>query len=173
MKVFLATDHAGLALKEKIKTYLIDNGYETKDFGAHKFDEDDDYPDFIGKVAEAVSKDPKSFGIILGGSGQGEAIAANKFKSVRASLFYGPAVPIQAADITGRRSSNSFEIIRLNREHDDANILSLGARFLKEKDALKAVKIFLETPFPGEERHVRRIKKIEEIEEMCGCNCSC
>lgn len=147
--VYLAADHAGFELKEKVKKYLQDLGYEVKDFGAYSFDKDDDYPDFISKAAEAVSKDRESKAIILGGSGQGEAMVANKFPNVRAAVYYGGVGGIPS----------------LTRQHNDSNILSLGARFLNEQDALKAVKLFLDTPFTNEERHLRRIEKIKKIEQ--------
>jgi len=166
MKIYLGTDHAGFDLKEKVKTFLKKEGYDVVDCGALIFDKEDDYPDFISKAAEEVSKDPEnSKGIIFGGSGQGEAIVANKFKNIRAVVFYAPAIPPLAADATGRKSRDPFEIIRLSREHNNANVLSLSARFLKEEEALKAVKLWLETPFTGEERHQRRIEKIKKIEE--------
>lgn len=166
MKIYLATDHAGFELKEKVKKFLQKQGYDVMDCGALSFDKEDDYPDFIKKAAKAVSKDPQnSKAIIFGGSGQGEAIVANKFKNVRCAVFYSPAVPPQAADANGRMSSDPFEIVRLSREHNDANVLSLSARFLKEEDVFKAVKLWLETPFPAEGRHKRRIEKIKEIEQ--------
>lgn len=151
MKIYLASDHAGFELKEKIKSYLKKEGHEVEDFGAYEFEESDDYPDLISKAAQAVSDDPGGRGIILGSSGQGEAIVANKFKGIRAVVYYGPPE----------------EIITLSRIHNNANILSLGARFLTESQALDAVKIWLETPFdggPGGERHIRRINKISSIE---------
>lgn len=146
MKIYIGTDHAGFELKEKIKTWLSDWGYEYQDFGADSFDSKDDYPDFIRPVAEAVSKDPGSFGITLGGSGQGEAMTANRFAGVRAAVFYG----------------DDLDVIRLTREHNNANILSLGARFIEEVDAKSAIKLWLETPFSEDERHVRRIGKIDK-----------
>ncbi|HBQ50851.1 TPA: ribose-5-phosphate isomerase [Candidatus Daviesbacteria bacterium] len=147
--IYLASDHAGFELKEKVKIFLEKEGYEIEDCGAYELNPSDDYPDFISKAAEAVSKDPKSKAIILGGSGQGEAIVANKFPNVRAVVFYGNA-----------------EMIPLTREHNDANILSLGARFLTEEEAFEAVKLWLEAPFTEEERHVRRIEKIKKIEHV-------
>jgi ribose 5-phosphate isomerase B len=166
MKVFLATDHVGFELKEKTKEFLKSEGYEVEDCGAFQYDKYDDYPDFISKAAEGVSKDPiNNKGIIFGGSGQAECMTANKFKGVRCALFYAPAVPARAADITGRQSTDPFEMIRLTREHNDANMLSIGVRFLTDEDALKVVKMWLETPFPGDERHLRRIEKIRKIEE--------
>jgi len=148
MKVYLATDHAGFELKEEIKGFLQGAGYEVEDCGAYELDEFDDYPDFISKAAKAVSRDLNSKGIILGGSGQGEAIVANKIPGVRAVVYYGYAE----------------EMPKLTRQHNDSNILSLGARFLSAEEAIKAVKLFLETSFTGEERHVRRLEKIVELE---------
>lgn len=143
--IFLAADHAGFELKEEIKKFLFEENYKVEDRGAFELNPDDDYPDFIAPVAKAVSENPENArGIILGGSGQGEAICANRFKNVRAAVFYG----------------GPEEIIKLSREHNDANILSLGARFLKKEEALKAVKIWLQAPFSGDERHIRRIKKL-------------
>ena len=166
MKVYLATDHTGLELKEKIKSHLTQKGYEVEDCGAYEYDKDDDYPDFISKAAAGVSKDPEnSRGIIFGGSGQGEAMVANKFKGVRCAVFYTPAVPVHAADITGRMSTDPFEMLRLTREHNGANILSIGFRFLKEEDTFKAVEAWLNTPDPKDERHIRRVDKIKELEK--------
>ena len=166
MKVFLATDHAGFELKEVIKKFLIAKNYDVQDCGALSFDKDDDYPDLIAKAAENVSKDPEnSIGIIFGGSGQAEMMVANKFKNVRCALFYSTAVPVKAADITGRVSTDAFEIIRLSREHNNANMLSLGARFVAGEEAKKAVELFLTTNFSNEERHRRRIEKITKLEE--------
>ena len=145
--IYLATDHAGFELKEKVKKFLIKEGYEIEDFGANTFDPEDDYPDFISKAAQAISKDPESRAIIFGGSGQGEAIVANKFPNVRAAVYYG----------------NLQQMPALTRQHNDSNILSLGARFLMEEEAIEAVKLFLETPFSNESRHIRRIKKISKL----------
>lgn len=164
MKIFLASDHAGFDLKEKIKIYLKDKGYEIEDCGAYELNMDDDYPDFIGRASQGVSKNPENRGIILGGSGQAEAMLANKFPDVRCALFYAPSVPVLPADITGRVSTDPFEMIRLTREHNDANMLSLGARFLKVEDALKVVDMWLETPFSNNARHVRRLNKIKQLE---------
>lgn len=144
MKIYIGTDHAGFELKQKLVPFFQSLGHEVVDFGAHEFHEGDDYPDFIAPVAKEVSADPTARGIILGGSGQGEAMVANKFPHVRATVYYG----------------GTLDIIRLSREHNDANILSLGARFLTEEEAKAAVELWLSTPFSGEERHVRRIEKI-------------
>lgn len=166
--IYLASDHAGFELKEKLKIYLQELGYEVRDFGAFQYDADDDYPDFIRQAAEAVSKNPeKDRAIILGGSGQGEAMVANRFKGVRAVVYYGffPAPksyevePHKISDKADSEQNN--KIIRFSREHNNANVLSLGARFLTEEEAKRAVKLWLDTKFNNEERHVRRIKKID------------
>ncbi len=146
MKVYLAADHAGFELKEKIKTFLSQRGYETEDLGAYAFDKDDDYPDFIQKAAEKVSEDPLSKAVVFGKSGTGEAIVANKFKNVRAVLGFGR------------------ENVKLSREHNDANVLSIGSYFVDEELAKELVRVFLETPFSNDQRHVRRLNKIREIE---------
>lgn len=164
MKVYIGTDHAGFALKEKIKAMLSQKGYEVADLGAFTFDKADDYTNFISKVAAAVSVDPGTKGIVLGGSGQAEAILANKYKGIRAALFYGPVVAKEAIDVNGSAAHDGYDLIRLSRIHNDANILSLGARFITEEEALKAITIWLETPFAHEERHERRIEKIAQIE---------
>ncbi|MBI4133939.1 MAG: RpiB/LacA/LacB family sugar-phosphate isomerase [Candidatus Terrybacteria bacterium] len=145
MKVFLGADHAGFALKEEIKRWLVGQGYEVEDKGAFSLDSADDYPDFVAPVARAVAEDPKERrGIVLGGSGQGEAMVANRFAGVRAAVYYG----------------GPTAIIQLSREHNDANILALGARFVSEAEAIAAVGRWLATLFSGDERHVRRIGKI-------------
>jgi ribose 5-phosphate isomerase B len=165
MKVYLATDHVGFELKEKAKFFLRKEGFDVEDCGAYSYEKYDDYPDFISKAAEAVSKDPiNNRGIVFGGSGQAEMMVANKFKGVRCALFYTAVAPVRAADITGRMSTDLYEMIRLTREHNDANMLSLGVRFITDDEALKVVKLWLNSPFPGDERHVRRINKIKEIE---------
>ena len=145
MKIYIASDHAGFELKKKLKTFLAGLSYEVEDKGAFSYDENDDYPDFVKYAAESVSIDSESKGIILGGSGQGEAMCANRIKGVRACEFYG----------------GDLEVVKVSREHNNTNILSLGARFVSDSEAQKAVKIFLETKFSGDERHIRRIKKID------------
>lgn len=165
MKVYLATDHTGLELKNKVKEFLKNEGYGIEDFGAYEYDKDDDYPDFVSKAAEGVSKDLSSKGIIFGGSGQAEMMVANKYKGIRCALFYASVAPVRAADITGRMSTDPYEMIRLTREHNDANMLSIGVRFVTDEEALKVIKMWLEEVFPGDERHVRRIEKIKKIEE--------
>ena len=145
MKIHLATDHAGLELKEKVKLYLSDLNYEVIDHGAYEYDALDDYPDFIIPCANAVSNDPESKGIILGGSGQGEAMAANRVKGIRAAVFY----------------NGPDEIIKLSRQHNNANILSLGARFMSEEEIYKVIEVWLSTDFESG-RHLRRIEKLDE-----------
>ncbi len=165
MKVYLGTDHTGLELKGKIIEFLSGLGYETVDSGAYELNKDDDYPDFIAKAAEGVSKDEGSMGVVFGGSGQGEAMVSNKFPNVRCALFYSLAVPEKAIDISGTESTDPYEMLKLTRAHNNSNMLSIGMRFLTEEQILKAIRIFLEAPFTGEERHKRRIEKIRKIEE--------
>lgn len=150
MLIYLGSDHAGFELKEKIKKFLKEEGYEIEDKGAFKFDPEDDYPDFIRPVAEAVTANRDSRGLIFGGSGQGEAIVANRIKGIRAAVFCGD-----------RWVGLGDKIIRLSRDHNDSNILSIGARFVDERTAKNAVGLWLRTPFSGEERHRRRINKID------------
>jgi ribose 5-phosphate isomerase B len=152
-KIYIGTDHAGFAIKEKLVPFLKKLGYEVVDCGDYKYNPTDDFPFFISKVAKAVALNPDDhIGIILGGSGQGEAIIANRYPHVRAAVYYG-----EPGFFT------KLDIVKLSREHNDSNILSLGARFLNVRLAKKAVKEWLATPFSGEERHRRRIKEIETI----------
>ena len=146
MKVYLGTDHAGFELKEKLKIYLHELGYQVEDQGAYSLEPEDDYPDYIKVVAKMVQGDEGSRGIILGGSGQGEAVCANRFSGVRAAVYYG----------------GNPEIVTVSRAHNDSNILSLGARFMTETEAKAVVKTWLSALFSGEERHVRRIEKIDD-----------
>lgn len=162
--IYLATDHAGFELKEKVKEFLQKEGYQVEDCGAHEYNKADDYPDFISKAAQAVSKDPQSAAIIFGNSGQGEAMVANKYKNVRAALFYGPVLAVKSVDALGRVSSDPYEMVRLTREHNHANVLSLGASFLKDQEAFDVIKRWLETKYSDEERHIRRVEKIRSLE---------
>lgn len=165
MRIYLGTDHAGFTLKEKVKVFLSEKGYFVEDCGAYSLDKNDDYPDFVSKVGEAVSKNPENKGIIFGGSGQGEAMLANKYPGVRALVFYSPRHPVGASDVNGRKSANPYEMIKLGREHNNANILSLGARLLSIEESLNAVELFLTTEFSAEERHIRRLEKMQLIEK--------
>jgi ribose 5-phosphate isomerase B len=157
-KILISSDHAGFELKKVLAPFIRELGFEVKDMGAFEFDAEDDYPDFVMPLAEEISaasehnSDLK--GIVIGGSGQGEAISANRFKGVRAVVFNGQYRPDDGRYIP-------HEIVT-SREHNDANILSLGARFLSVEDAKNAVEVWLSTSFSGDERHVRRIKKIDE-----------
>ncbi len=150
MKIYIGTDHAGFELKEELKIFLEDLGCEVEDKGAYEFNEADDYPDFIFPVVKAVAediiRDSDSRGIVIGGSGQGEAIVANKVKGIRAAVVY-----------------DEYSA-KMSREHNDANIISLGNRTLSISKAKDLVKLWLETPFSNEERHKRRIEKIKAIE---------
>jgi ribose 5-phosphate isomerase B len=161
MKIYIGSDHVGYEWKEILKKYLeeLALGYEIIDKGAFSYDENDDYPDYITPVAESVSKDEGSMGIILGGSGQGEAMCANKTKGVRAAVFYGEVLPKDSVDVAGGKSNDPFEMVILERQHNDANVLSLGVRFLSIDEAKFACELFLKTEFSSEERHMRRIKK--------------
>jgi|SRR3989344_9553779 len=155
MKIFIGTDHAGYVLKEKLVATLKAQGYEVIDKGASEYNEKDDYPDFVILVAREISKDPNNArGIILGATGQGEAIAANKFPHVRAVVYYGQAPTVV---------DDEADVIVRSREHNNSNILSLAARYLTEEMAQKAVDLWLKTPFSQGERHIRRLGKIDQI----------
>ncbi|KKS25944.1 MAG: Ribose 5-phosphate isomerase [Parcubacteria group bacterium GW2011_GWA2_42_11] len=155
MKIFIGTDHAGYVLKEKLVTFLKARGYEVVDKGAFKYDENDDYPDFVVPVAREISKDSdRAKGIIIGGTGEGEAIAANKFPHVRAVVYYGKATPVV---------DDESNIIERSRQHNNSNILSLAARYLTEEDMMEAVNLWLNTAYSGDERHIRRLGKIDQI----------
>ena len=144
MKIFLASDHAGFQLKQLLRIHLKDLDHEVEDCGALEMDPLDDYPDFIIPAAEKVAKVPNSRGIIIGGSGQGEAIAANRIKGVRAMVYYdGP-----------------IDIVKLSRTHNNANILSFGARFITHEKAAETVDLWLKEPFEGG-RHKKRIAKLD------------
>lgn len=156
MKIFIATDHAGFELKNKLKEFLTSLGHEVVDKGPFQYNADDDYPDFIRPAAEAVAADKGSLGIVLGGSGQGEAMCANRIRGARAAVYYGEAGT--QTDITG----NTIDMITSTREHNNANILSLGARFLTEDEVKVTVKKFIQTSFSGETRHIRRLEKLDQ-----------
>ena len=141
--IVLATDHAGFELKEHEKRFLIKKGYDIKDFGALEYDGLDDYPDFILPAAKYISKH-KLIGIIFGGSGQGEAMAANRIKGIRAAVFY----------------NGPNEIVELSRLHNNANILSIGARFVSNQEVEKVIELWLSTDFE-EGRHEKRINKLD------------
>lgn len=164
MKLYIGADHAGYNLKEHLIPYIQGFGLEVVDCGAKKMGDDDDYPLYISRVAKAVSRSwREARGIVIGGTGQGEAMMANRFPRVRAALFYGGALAHQAVDISGRESGDPMEIIRLSRLHNNSNVLSISARFVNEDEAKAAIKLWLETTFEGEARHKRRIRLIERL----------
>jgi len=146
MKIHIGSDHAGLEFKAVIIAHLKKSGHHVTDHGPHEFDSQDDYPVFCIPTAQATAADPLSFGIVLGGSGNGEQIAANKVKGVRAALVW------------------SLETAKLAREHNNANVMSIGGRMHVQAFCLQLVDTFLATPFSTDERHVRRITQISNYE---------
>jgi len=148
MIIHLATDHAGFEHKQAVAKWLLEEGFTVIDHGALAYDESDDFPDFIALAAAAVSKNPQSeCAVIFGGSGQGEAMMANRFPHVRATVLY--------ADMD--------DMVTLSREHNNANVLSIGARFLSVDATKRLVWQWLQLAAPLEERHQRRIQKLEAI----------
>ena len=148
MIVHLATDHAGFELKTAVKQALVKANYEVVDHGADALDPEDDFPDYISLAAGMVSQNPESErAIIFGGSGQGEAMLANRFPRVRAAVYYG----------------GPSDIIRLSREHNDANTLSIGARFVSVEEALAAIELWLVSVPLNDEKYQRRIRKIQQL----------
>jgi ribose 5-phosphate isomerase B len=147
MRVHLGSDHAGLELKDHLMTWLVDHGYEPVDHGPFVYDALDDYPCFCLRAAEGVAADRQegldSLGVVIGGSGNGEQIAANKVEGIRCALVW------------------SEETAVLAREHNDANVVSVGGRMHSLDDMTRFVEVFLSTPFPGDERHVRRIGQLD------------
>lgn len=146
MKIYLATDHAGFELKNQIAMYLKTEGYDVEDCGAHAMDSTDDYPDFIKIAAKKVADNPGSFGIVFGKSGAGECIVANKIKGIRSFLAV------------------NAKNVQLAREHNDANVMSVGSDLISFSEIPNLLDLFLKTPFTNEERHARRIEKIKAIE---------
>lgn len=145
--IHLAADHAGFTLKQSVKDWLIAEGYEVIDYGAEEYDETDDFPDFIAKAAEALVSQPEDRALLFGGSGQGEAMMANRFKGVRATVYYG----------------GQSDIIGLSRAHNDANALSIGARFVPEAEAKQVIWDWLQTPSPTDEKYHRRNQKLDTL----------
>ena len=145
MKIYLASDHAGFELKQFLINHLIELGFIIEDCGAYQMDPLDDYPDFITPASKKIANDAGALGIIIGGSGQGEAMAANRIKGIRAAVYYdGP-----------------IDIVKLSRLHNNANILSLGARFISNERAIDIIDIWLNESFEGG-RHQKRIDKLDE-----------
>jgi ribose 5-phosphate isomerase B len=147
MRVHIGSDHAGLELKTRIVEILGSQGHVVTDHGPHVYDADDDYPPFCLRAAAAVVAEPGGLGIVIGGSGNGEQIAANKVAGVRAALAW------------------SDETARLGRMHNDANVVSIGARMHTVDEAVGFVETFLATAFTGEERHARRIAMLTAYEQ--------
>ncbi len=147
MRVYVASDHAGFEFKAYLGAYLTERGFDVVDVGAHRYDAEDDYPGFCIEAGRRVVADPGSLGVVIGGSGNGEQIAANKVAGVRAALAWNP------------------DTARLAREHNDANVVSIGARMHDESTAAALVELFLTTPFSGAERHARRIAGIAVYEQ--------
>ena len=146
MRIHIGSDHAGLEFKNELITHLVVNGHDVTDHGPYEYDALDDYPDFCIPCAEAVAKDSTSVGIVLGGSGNGEQISANKVKGIRAALVW------------------SLETAKLAREHNNANVISVGQRQHTSQEVKDFIDLFLATKFPGDERHVRRVQKVSNYE---------
>jgi len=146
VRVHIASDHAGYDLKDTLARHLRDAGHEVVDHGPDQLDPDDDYPTYCLRAGEAVVADPGSLGIVLGGSGNGEQIAANDVAGVRAALAW------------------SDETARLARQHNDANVVSIGARMHAESEAKRFVDVFLSTAYSGDERHSRRLAMLADYE---------
>ncbi len=147
MRVHVAADHAAFEVKNKLTEWLRSGGHEVVDHGAFQYDEEDDYPPFVLRAAEAVARDPGSLGLVLGGSGNGEQIAANKVRGIRAALGW------------------SEETARLARSHNDANVLAIGARQHEFAVIRRLVEAFLTTEYSHEDRHARRIEMISQYED--------
>ncbi len=146
MRVYLGSDHAGFELKTHLANHLAKEGYDVVDVGPHAYDPDDDYPAFCLHAGDRVVADPGSLGVVIGGSGNGEQIAANKITGVRAALAW------------------SIDTAHLAREHNDANVVAVGARQHTLDEATAIVEAFLTTPFSGNERHARRIRQVADYE---------
>jgi ribose 5-phosphate isomerase B len=146
MRIHIGSDHAGFEAKHALGAALAERGYEVVDHGPHEYDALDDYPPFCLTVGTGVIGDPDSLGVVLGGSGNGEQMAANKVDGVRAALVW------------------NEDIARLAREHNDANVISIGARMHSPSEVLAFVEAFISTPFSGDERHVRRIRQLTQYE---------
>lgn len=163
MRIALSTDHSGYDLIGDLTRYIQSLGHEVHYYGPDQNNPEDDYPELIAAAARAVADGEADKGIVFGGSGQGEAMAANRIKGVRAALFYGLATAKVAVDIEGNVSDDPYEILKLSRQHNDSNVLSLSARFLNQEEMQHAIKIWLETPFSDVERHQRRVNQLDEL----------
>lgn len=162
MKIAISTDHAGFELLRQLEVFLTGRGHTCVDFGPKSLNPADDYPDFIFPAAKAVASGECEAGIIMGSSGQGEAMAANRITGARCAVYYGGGPSPSAIDVEGRAAKDQYEILRLTRQHNHANMLSLAARFLSLEEIEKAVTIWLETPYSDIERHARRVAKLDQ-----------
>lgn len=158
MHIAIAADHAGFDLKKKLIPYIEHLGHVVVDFGATEFNSDDDYPDYIFPAARAVGRKEVDRAVVIGSSGQGEGIVANRIKGVRTLVYYGHVDPLPES----RKTGPQVDLITSSREDNDSNVLTLGASFVSFEEAERVVKRWLETPFTSEERHIRRIKKLDE-----------
>lgn len=153
MRIHVATDHAGLDFSEQLQAHLRDRGFEVIDHGPQEYDALDDYPSFCINAAIGVARDQRdgvdALGVVFGGSGNGEQMAANKVEGIRAALVWNESTAALA------------------REHNDANVISIGARQHEVEDAIRFIDTFIDTPFSGDERHVRRIGQLGEYERTC------
>ncbi|MEU6440098.1 ribose-5-phosphate isomerase [Streptomyces sp. NPDC047046] len=147
MRVYLGSDHAGYELKNHLVEWLTEHGHEPVDCGPHIYDAQDDYPPFCLRAAERAAADPEALGVVIGGSGNGEQIAANKVEGVRCALAW------------------SVETAKLGREHNNANVVSVGARMHSTDEATSFVEVFLSTPYSEEPRHTRRIEMLTAYEK--------
>jgi len=147
MRLHIGSDHAGLELKNELLAHLVNNGHDVTDHGPYEYDALDDYPDFCIPAAQAVAKDPTSLGVVIGGSGNGEQISANKVKGIRAVLAW------------------SIETAKLGKEHNNANVVSVGGRMHSIDQCKEIIDAFIATPFSNDERHIRRINKMSKFEE--------
>jgi len=166
MKVYFAADHAGLELKNELLSFVRgEMGFLVDDCGAHEYDESDDYPIIIARAARALAHDVQvgieARAILIGASGQGEAMAANRFERVRAAVYYGPVARLQVD-----AGEHYLDMIASVRSHNDANALALGARFITIDEARDVVRTWLTQSFSGEERHVRRIAELDTVSTM-------
>lgn len=159
MQVFFSADHAGFRMKAALLEAVSAMGHEVEDVGAFSFEAEDDYPDFVAPLASRVAATPGSFGIVCAGSGQGEAMCANRNPGIRAAVFYAALAATDALDKEGAHSEDGYDVVRLSRRHNDANVLTIGSRFVSLQEATDAVRIFLSEQFSGEERHIRRLNK--------------
>jgi ribose 5-phosphate isomerase B len=147
MRIHIGSDHAGLELKNELLAHLVNSGHDVTDHGPYEYDALDDYPDFCIPAAQAVAKDPTSLGVVIGGSGNGEQISANKVKGIRAVLAW------------------SIETAKLGKEHNNANVVSIGGRMHSIDQCKEIIDAFIATPFSNDERHIRRINKMSKFEE--------